>query len=279
MNEIIQGKKLNFPIKYKFESNNSEEKKIDEFYPKLIEKKKKKRILKTWTKEEDYQLENYSSKYNKNWVKISKIMQTRSNSQCAQRFRRLFPEKVRKPWTKEEDCKVKELMENFSKDWQMIAKHLKNRTGKQVRERYINNLDPKIRHDSWSFQEDCLILKFYLKNGSKWSQISKLLNGRPENMVKNRFYSYIKKNYIDEEEEEKIMNEEQNFLKMEEDEENKNFNFSVVEKNNISDNFICKINLNYPFDLKSPFFLANSFNQNEENSKIKESICIDKFLA
>ena len=31
--------------------------------------------------------------------------------------------------------------------------------------------------------------------GSKWSEISKNLVGRPENKVKNRFYSYIQKNY------------------------------------------------------------------------------------
>ena len=29
--------------------------------------------------------------------------------------------------------------------------------------------------------------------GPKWSEISKYLQGRPENMVKNRFYSHIKK--------------------------------------------------------------------------------------
>ena len=43
--------------------------------------------------------------------------------------------------------------------------------------------------------EDRIILEGIEKIGKKWSKISKLLNGRPENMVKNRFYSHIKKNY------------------------------------------------------------------------------------
>ena len=31
--------------------------------------------------------------------------------------------------------------------------------------------------------------------GSRWCEISKALPGRPENRIKNRFYSYIQKNY------------------------------------------------------------------------------------
>ena len=38
-------------------------------------------------------------------------------------------------------------------------------------------------------------MELYCKIGSKWSEISKHIPGRPENKIKNRFYSYIKKNY------------------------------------------------------------------------------------
>lgn len=33
----------------------------------------------------------------------------------------------------------------------------------------------------------------YYKIGPKWSEIAKHLNHRPENMVKNRFYTHLKK--------------------------------------------------------------------------------------
>ena len=43
-----------------------------------------------------------------------------------------------------------------------------------------------------------MILKLYLEHGKKWSLISeKLNNGKPENHIKNRFYGYIKKTYLD----------------------------------------------------------------------------------
>lgn len=38
-------------------------------------------------------------------------------------------------------------------------------------------------------------MELYSKVGSKWSEISKSLPGRPENKIKNRFYSFIQKNY------------------------------------------------------------------------------------
>ena len=47
--------------------------------------------------------------------------------------------------------------------------------------------------------------------GSKWCEISKCLPGRPENRIKNRFYSYIQKNYdfkIREEESNGLANKE-----------------------------------------------------------------------
>ena len=56
-------------------------------------------------------------------------------------------------------------------------------------------MDPCIKREEWSQAEDFKIIELYTKYGSKWSEISKRLSGRPENQIKNRFYSYIHKNY------------------------------------------------------------------------------------
>ena len=72
---------------------------------------------------------------------------------------------------------------------------LGTKTGKQIRERFINKLDPKIKKQDWTDEEDRKIIELYSQLGRKWSQISKQLPGRPENKIKNRFYSYIQKNY------------------------------------------------------------------------------------
>ena len=43
------------------------------------------------------------------------------------------------------------------------------------------------------FLQNIQILHKYINLGSKWSVIAQYLKGRPENMIKNRFYSSIKK--------------------------------------------------------------------------------------
>ena len=72
---------------------------------------------------------------------------------------------------------------------------MNNRTGKQVRERWLNTLDPNINHGPWDEKEDLQLIAWYHQFGSKWAKISHCLNNRSENMVKNRFYSYIKSHY------------------------------------------------------------------------------------
>eukprot|EP00362_Geleiidae_sp_MMETSP1317_P001004 CAMPEP_0201281768 /NCGR_PEP_ID=MMETSP1317-20130820/3993_1 /ASSEMBLY_ACC=CAM_ASM_000770 /TAXON_ID=187299 /ORGANISM="Undescribed Undescribed, Strain Undescribed" /LENGTH=58 /DNA_ID=CAMNT_0047592563 /DNA_START=348 /DNA_END=524 /DNA_ORIENTATION=- len=48
--------------------------------------------------------------------------------------------------------------------------------------------------NGFDFQEDKFILYYYAKYGGAWGEIAKLIPGRSENMIKNRFYSYLKKN-------------------------------------------------------------------------------------
>jgi myb proto-oncogene protein len=38
---------------------------------------------------------------------------------------------------------------------------LGTKTGKQIRERYINKLDPKIKKEEWTEEEDLLLIQLY----------------------------------------------------------------------------------------------------------------------
>ena len=87
------------------------------------------------------------------------------------------------------------MIKKVGKNWKALSEILGTKTGKQIRERFINKLDPTIKNEDWTQEEDKLILKYFSEFGSRWSQISKKLPGRPENKIKNRFYSFIKKNY------------------------------------------------------------------------------------
>ncbi len=72
--------------------------------------------------------------------------------------------------------------------WSMVAKVVPGRSGKQCRERYLNHLTPNIKLKNWSPVEDAVIFRLYHTDGSKWSMMSKLIRGRTDNGIKNRYH-------------------------------------------------------------------------------------------
>ena len=54
-------------------------------------------------------------------------------------------------------------------------------------------MDPTIRKDKWTCEEDLILLRKQSELGNKWIDISGYLSGRPESQVKNRFKSLLKK--------------------------------------------------------------------------------------
>ncbi|KAM3130761.1 hypothetical protein pb186bvf_017175 [Paramecium bursaria] len=167
----------------------------------------KQRNQKYWTPQEDKILKNLHKDLGNNWKQIAMEIDGRNASQCFQRFRRItkqysviidFYLQFRKKWTIKEDELIHTLVNKLGRKWEQISKYFKYKhvCGKQIRLRYINTIDKTIRKDPWTKEEDLFILNFYLQEGSCWTKMSKLLCGRPENDVKNRFYNHIRHQYL-----------------------------------------------------------------------------------
>lgn len=70
--------------------------------------------------------------------------------------------KVKKPknyikgaWTEEEDELLRSLVAKYGpKRWSLIAQNLPGRIGKQCRERWYNHLDPSVKKEWWTPEED-----------------------------------------------------------------------------------------------------------------------------
>ena len=129
------------------------------------------------------------------WKKISKRVNGRTAIQCLHRWTKILkPGLIKGPWTDEEDAILKNwVVQNGPNKWSNCAKIIPGRNCKQCRERWFNHVDPNVKKGGWSLEEDAIIFNFFQTFGAKWAFISKLIPGRTENSIKNRFYSSLRK--------------------------------------------------------------------------------------
>jgi hypothetical protein len=131
-----------------------------------------------WTAHEDRLLTEAVHHYgeNDNWKAIAVTVPGRTNKACRKRWLHSLSPSVKKTaWTPDEDQRLLQLYAGYGPKWSAIARQIPGRTDDACSKRYREALDPSLKKDEWTREEDEKLMEVYAILGGKWGQVGQEL--------------------------------------------------------------------------------------------------------
>ncbi|KAH7883869.1 hypothetical protein F5I97DRAFT_1813546 [Phlebopus sp. FC_14] len=145
----------------------------------------------SWTAQEDELLAQAVAIHGEvdNWKAVALLVPGRTNKACRKastslfkgnlRFTRwlhsLSPNVKKTAWTPEEDRLLLDLYQLYPAKWAVIARSIPGRTDDACSKRYREALDPSLKRDEWTSEEDERLLDAYERLGGRWGQVGQEL--------------------------------------------------------------------------------------------------------
>ncbi|VDB93451.1 unnamed protein product [Peniophora sp. CBMAI 1063] len=121
------------------------------------------------------------------WKIIAKFVPERTNKACRKRWlHSLCPTVKKTAWTHAEDDTLLRLYEQHGPKWALIARAISGRTDDACSKRYREALDPSLKRDEWTAEEDARLIELQANMGGKWGQIGPAM-GRSGLGCRNRW--------------------------------------------------------------------------------------------
>ena len=99
-----------------------------------------------------------------------------------------FKHPMKSKFTPYEDMMLTNIILNAKcTNWFEVANLMKSRNARQCRDRWNNYLNPYLRSDPWTEEEDKLLIEKYKIYGTKWRKISAFFRNRSDNSLRNRY--------------------------------------------------------------------------------------------
>ncbi|KAI9462329.1 hypothetical protein BJY52DRAFT_1256337 [Lactarius psammicola] len=131
-----------------------------------------------WSAHEDLLLSRAVAEFDgeADWKTIAQRVPGRTNKACRKRWlHSLSPSIKKSAWTKDEDEKLMSLYKLYGTKWSVIARQIPGRTDDACSKRYREALDPALKKDEWTQDEDAKLLGLYAQMGGRWVQVGQQL--------------------------------------------------------------------------------------------------------
>ena len=94
----------------------------------------------------------------------------------------------RVPFNAYEDILLIQFVQKYGTSaWKKAPKYIPSKNIRQCRDRWFKYLDPNIKNEQWSAEEDQKLIKLYKKHGPLWVKMSQMFHGRTDIQLKNRY--------------------------------------------------------------------------------------------